>query len=415
MRRRLGIRLLVLAALLSLLGVFPAGAASGPLTPSNDPFYSYSGPVPLVDVLPGTVLKQRSIHVAFASTATPVSGEQLLYRTTGQLGQPTVTVTTVIRPAAFVPVTNLVEYLSFYDGLGSQCEPSYTLQGGNPGSVTQQQAEDEELLVNWYLSNGFTLTIPDFEGSALDWMAGAESGYGALDALKAAESYLGAPLTTPIGLSGYSGGAVAADWASELAPQYAPHLRIVGVAEGGIPANYSHMIAYMNGSAVYSAAIPGMLLGVARAYHADLTPYLSAYGQKVVDEESNTCIDEDFGRYPGLTVQALLKPQYRTFFDVPFFERILGAQVMGTAPTHPQEPLFMAVGNSDGTGDGAMVAADVQGLARRYCSEGVPVEFQEYSGASHEDAGAFFEPQTGLFLQERLANVPFIGNCSSIK
>ena len=411
MRRRLGIRLSVAVGLLSVAFVFPAGAASGPPTPSADPFYTYSGPVPLADVQPGTILKQRSIQVALGTTSTPVPGEQLLYRTTGQLGQPTVTVTTVLRPLALAPTTNIVEYLSFYDGLASQCDPSYTLKGGNPGSVTEQQAEEEELLVGWYLSNGFTVTVPDFEGTALDWMAGRESGYGALDALKATESYLGAPRSTPIGLSGYSGGAVAADWASELAPQYAPALRIAGVAEGGIPANYGHMIAYMNGSSVYSAAIPGMLLGLARAYHVDLTPYLSPYGQKVVDQESSTCIDEDFGNYPGLTVQALLKPQYASFFDVPFFERMLSGQVMGTASTHPQEPLFMAVGKSDGTGDGAMVAADVEGLARHYCSEGVPVEFQEYKGASHEDAGAFFEPQTGLFLQERLANVPFIGNC----
>lgn len=129
------------------------------------------------------------------------------------------------------------------------------------------------------------------------------------------------------------------------------------------------------------------------------------------DEESNTCIDEDFGQYPGLTVKALLKPQYQSFFDVPFFRQLLGDQMMGTASSHPQEPLLMVIGNSDGTGDGAMVAADVQRLARQYCSEGVPVDFQEYSGASHEDVGALFEPQTAIFLQGRFADLPPISNC----
>jgi len=412
MRRYLGTRLLIVAGI-APLAAFPALASGSPPTPSNDPFYTYSGRTPLGQVPPGTVLKERSIQVSFGTTATPISGQQLLYRTTGQLGQPTVTVTTVLRPATAAPVRNIVEYLSFYDGLSSRCDPSYALEGGNPGSVTGQQAEEEELLINWYLSNGFTVTVPDFEGTALDWMAGQESGYGALDALEATESYLKLPSSTPIGMSGYSGGAVAADWASELAPQYAPSLRIAGVAEGGIPVNYLHMFAYINGSPVYSAAIAGMLLGLARAYHADLTPYLSAYGQTVVQQESSTCIDEDFSRYPGLTEQALLKPQYRSFSQVPPIEAMLSAQTMGTAKSHPREPLFMAVGNSDGTGDGAMIAADVQALAHRYCGEGVPVEFQEYTGASHEDAGAFFEPQTGVFLQERLAGVPFVGNCAA--
>lgn len=411
MRRRLGIRLSLFVVVVFSASGLPALAGSGPPTPSNDSFYTYAGEQPLSDLQPGTVLRERPIQLAFGTTAMPLRAEQLLYRTTGQLGQPTVTVTTVLTPITVSLVRPIVAYLSFYDGLASKCDPSYTLEGGDPGAVTQQQAEEEELLVAWYLTHGFTVTVPDFEGATLDWMAGRESGYGALDALRATESYLGAPSSTPVGLSGYSGGAVAADWASELAPRYAPTLRIVGVAEGGIPAEYSHMIAYINGGPVYSAAIPGMILGLARAYHADLSPYLSAYGQKVVDEESNTCIDEDFSQYPGLTVKALLKPQYQSFFDVPFFRQLLSDQTMGTASSHPQEPLLMAVGNSDGTGDGAMVAADVQRLASRYCSEGVPVDFQEYQGASHEDAGALFEPQTAIFLQARFAGLPPTSNC----
>lgn len=411
MRRRLGIRLWLVVVVALVVSALPAVAGSGPPTPSTDSFYTYAGAKPLSDVQPGTVLRERSIHLAFGTSATPLRAEQLLYRTTGQVGQPTVTVTTVLTPTTAGVVRPIVEYLSFYDGLASKCDPSYTLEGGSPGAVTQQQAEEEELLITWYLTNGFTVTVPDFEGTTLDWMAGRESGYGALDALKATESYLGEPSSTLVGLSGYSGGAVAADWASELAPRYAPMLRIVGVAEGGIPADYSHMIAYINGNPVYSAAIPGMLLGLARAYHADLTPYLSSYGLKVVDEESHTCIDEDFSQYPGLTLKALFKPQYQSFFDVPFFRQLLGEQVMGTATSHPQEPMLMAVGNSDGTGDGAMVAADVQRLARRYCAEGVPVDFQEYKGASHEDAGALFDPQTGIFLQQRFAGLPPASNC----
>jgi acetyl esterase/lipase len=71
----------------------------------------------------------------------------------------------------------------------------------------------------------------------------------------------------------------------------------------------------------------------------------------------------------------------------------------------------MAVGNVDGTGDGAMVAADVKALARRYCAEGVPVAYEEYPGASHIQAAAYFEPQTGPFLQARFAGIPFVSGC----
>jgi hypothetical protein len=61
-----------------------------------------------------------------------------------------------------------------------------------------------------------------------------------------------------------------------------------------------------------------------------------------------------------------------------------------------------------------MVAGDVKALARQYCREGIPVDYQEYQGASHVQAAAYFEPQTGPFLQARFAGVPFVSNCGSL-
>ena len=73
--------------LLPLFALTPGAAASTPVLPSQDPFYTYSGPEPLGSIPPGTVLKQRSVQLAFgAGNSTPIPAEQLLYRTTGQLG-----------------------------------------------------------------------------------------------------------------------------------------------------------------------------------------------------------------------------------------------------------------------------------------------------------------------------------------
>ena len=62
-----------------------------------------------------------------------------------------------------------------------------------------------------------------------------------------------------------------------------------------------------------------------------------------------------------------------------------------------------------------MSAGDVRTLAREYCKQGVVVDYREYQHASHITAGAFFDPETGLFLQDRLAGLPFRGNCRSIR
>jgi hypothetical protein len=243
-------------------------------------------------------------------------------------------------------------------------------------------------------------------------MAGRESGYGTLDGIRATESYLKLPAATKVGLSGYSGGALAGDWAAELAPSYAPKVNLVGVAMGGVPVNYVHMFRYINGTATNSAVMPGMLLGLARAYEVDLGKYLSAYGTKLVKRESKVCITEVFGDYPGLTYQKLMKPHYRNIWRVPAIARMLRDNTMGNVEGHPKTAFLMGNGNSDGKGDGVMRADDVKALAAEYCKAGNPVVYQEYQGANHVAAGAFYDPATGPFLQTAFAGLPFPGACS---
>ena len=194
-------------AIVIVVAVTAAGssAAASPTLPSSDPFYSYSGP--LGQIAPGTVLRQRTVTIAESGNGTPISATQVLYRTTGQLGQPTATVATILRSATQPLVTKLVSYQTAYDALGSQCDPSYTLQGGNSSYAT---AQDEEQIIVGYLSAGDTVVVPDYEGVRLDWAAGQESGYGTLDGIRAAENLLSLPqASTPVGMVGYSGGSIA--------------------------------------------------------------------------------------------------------------------------------------------------------------------------------------------------------------
>jgi hypothetical protein len=125
------------------------------------------------------------------------------------------------------------------------------------------------------------------------------------------------------------------------------------------------------------------------------------------------CINSFFGAYPGLTVQKLLKPQFQNFLGIPLIAALTNHLTMTTAGT-PQGPLFIGVGNSDGTGDGVMVAGDVEALAHTYCQHGVSVQFQEYQGQDHTAAALKFEPAALAFVTERLLGLPVPNGCSSI-
>jgi Secretory lipase len=271
----------------------------------------------------------------------------------------------------------------------------------------------EEQLILLYAAAGFTVVVPDYEGVNLDWAAGQESGYGTLDGIRAAENLLGLATSTPVGMVGYSGGSIATEFASELASTYSPELNLVGAAEGGLPVDLVHNLAYINGSRDWSGVIPAVLVSLSRAFAVNFQQYLSPYGAQVTSQVSTQCINSFAGSYPGLTYQQVLAPRYQDIFTLRPFVRVVNRLIMGRTGT-PKGPLFIGVGNSDGTGDGVMVAGDVEGLAHKYCKEGVSVQFTQYAHDNHQQAALPFETGALAFLVARLNGIPAKDGCASI-
>jgi hypothetical protein len=397
----------VLATSLGALVLGSASAIAAPVSPTQDAFYSYASP--LGAAVPGTVLRTRTASFDVAGLTVPVTTTQLLYRTTDELGAPTVAVATVVAPLVNT-TTKIVAYQWAYDGLASNCEPSYAIQGGSP---TEDTNAAEQALMVPLLAAGDTVVVSDYESEDNDFAAGREEGYITLDGIRAAEGLLGVPSSTPVALMGYSGGAIASDWAAEQAPTYAPNLDIVGTAMGGIAVDLAHNLAYINGSQEWSGAIPAALVGIARAFKIDLSDYLSSYGMQVADAVGGSCLESDLGGYPGLTYQQLLKPQYTNIDQIPAFVAAINTLIMGSAGT-PEEPLFMGVGDADGTGDDVMVDADDEALATEYCRRGVSVQFTTYENEDHGTAALAFLPSAVTWVLARLNGVPADNGCSSI-
>ncbi len=185
---------------------------------------------------------------------------------------------------------------------------------------------------------------------------------------------------------------------------------LIGVAEGGIPADYIHTTAYINGSSSWAGAIPAVTLGLIRAYKLDVAKYASAKGMQIFKQVEQGCLNPT--AYPGLKLEDLLKPQYKDWKKVPIFVKIFNASIMSEAGT-PRGPLLMGVGNVDGTGDGVMIDKDVQELAYIYCTRKVSVQFHVYSNSDHVEAAPQFEAQAVPFLQALYAGQPVANECGS--
>ena len=418
--------LAVLAALVAALLVpTTADAGSNPL---SSPFYRYDGAVPLAKIKPGTVLKTRTVPYHIAGLPLPIQATQLLYRSTSQTGKPTVNVTTVVRPLVPVGKPKLIAYQSFYDSLNPADQPSAAIAGGVGlgGSI----AYVETLLFAPLLLAGYTITIPDTEGQKAVFAAGPEYGMNTLDGIRATfgSKLLALPSTTKVGLMGYSGGAIATEWAAEMAPRYAPELskRIVGSAFGGVLVSPGHNLHYIDGSTVWSGVLPMALVGLARAFEVDLKQYANPYGRALLEKTEKQSIVTALGAHPGLTWAKLTKPQFSTPESVPVFVSIANQLIMGRTGT-PSSPLFIGQGAGGflegtnggkpgiGPGDGVMIAGDVRTLARQYCGRGLDVVYREYAALSHVPAAAVWLPEAYAWMLNRFAGKAAPDNCSSIK
>ena len=371
-----------------------------------DPFYSSPGK--LAGLAPGGVLKSRPFALNLLGDGPEVRAYQVLYRTTGELGQPAATVATIIEARGAARSTGIVSYQDPYDGLGPQCDPSYNLRAG----VTPVDRVVTPKVIGEYLAAGFTVVVPDYEEEQFANDAGQEEGYATLDGIRAAEHRLGATEgSTPVGLVGFSGGATATDYATELGPTYAPALDIVGAAEDGVGVYDADNIGYVNGSPDWSFAITAALVGLAQAFRIDLDKYLSLVGREITAQVSGACLGTV--ALPPTTLNELLMPQYRNIFAVPVFTRMFNRLVTSRTGT-PRGPLLLANGYSDGTGDGVTIADDVEALAHAYCQRGVSVQFHEYKGLDHGQSFAPFSAEALAFLTKRLRGLSVADDCRSI-
>jgi hypothetical protein len=414
------------AAPVALAAALLPGLASAQ-TP--DPFFVYSGSTPLADIAPGTVLKSRDISVYIAGIKTTLKATQLVYRSTDAQQRPTANVTTIFTPdcskASCTNKNKVVSYQSFYDSLNPEDGPSRAYAGGK--RLPDLLPAVETILFGKYVKNGYTVVVSDTQGQTANFAAGPEYGYNTLDSIRATlnAQQLGMARDAKVVLMGYSGGAIATEWAAELAPGYAPDLKpnLIGAAFGGTLVSPEHNLTYVEGTPIWGGVMPMAIIGVSRAYDIDIQKYLSARGQEVYNKMQKASIAYVLGQYRDVTWKDLVKPEFQDRTKIKEYVDAANAVIMGTGGT-PEIPLQIGQGTGGiweltkpspiwGAGDGVMLAGDVRTLARQYCAKGVPVQHKEW-GLSHFATMGAWLPWATNWIDDRFAGKPAPQNCSSI-
>jgi hypothetical protein len=396
---------LAVGTALAVLGS-PALAGAAEL-PSKDPFYKApkagEAHENWQEEAPGTVLKKRALNI-FGYNA-----EQLLFRSNNTHGEPIVAVTTVGIPRNPWTGTGerpLVSFQEAIDSLGSQCNPSYTLQQGS---------DKEEGEIGSMLERGWYVNVPDHDGEDMEFVAGPNTGHITLDSIRAAQNAgIGISTKNPVGLMGYSGGGESTAFTMEEQPTYAPDLQIAVAAPGGIPVELKEVAEYNDGGPGFGLVIAATI-GINRGFpELELYSLLNANGQKTWKEVEGKCLTEYISNpnYGLKKMSEYTKPEYSEPLTLPKVVDVIRHDSLGTAPGQlnvgiPSYPTFLW----ESAADELIPVAGVDRLADYYCSEGVNVQYDRGAAGEHIAYAIDNAPVAVAYMESVFNAEPEPGTC----
>jgi pimeloyl-ACP methyl ester carboxylesterase len=363
------------------------------VAPSGDAFYV--PPDPLPGSAAGDLIWAAPIEPAPQGTR----AWRVLYRSESVAGDPIAVSGTVVAPATPSATPRpVLDWAHGTTGLGDQCAPSKTF-----GATSL-----ESLLASAAAGMGYTYVATDYEGLGTPgvhpYLVGLSEGRGVLDIARAAAQLDGAGVdsSSPIAILGHSQGGHAALMAAELAPTYAPELRVVGVAAGAPPGDVALI---ERGTATAGASLSngfGLMMdaGFAAAY-PDLPAdaLVSDDGLALLGEVATACTTE------ALRIAADAGDVQRDGTTDPRWAAVFDANSAGHVA--PQVPVLIVHGAADTTVPPALSAV----VAARYCDLGVTLQRTLYEGADHVSVMIQGFPEIQAWITARVAGEPAPDNC----
>jgi hypothetical protein len=393
-------------------------APAGPYpTPDQDPFYAV--PANIDSFANGALLDARSEQAVQVAAPIFADAWQLKYKTIDQHGNPSAFVTTVLVPQtpwAGGGARPLIAYQVAIDALSTKCNPSYILRYGAGCSsagqnVLNSNAVTETANIVQAVQQGYAVEVPDWEGPTSEWIGDVGAARGVLDGIRAVMQLVPAGIdpSAPVGLIGYSGGALATNWALQTQPAYAPELRFVGAALGGTPASLHVSINAFAADSFGRGAIPLLIAGLERSYPQwHIEQYLSADGVKAVAASQDDCLLDALFANNG--VDAATYEAYRgAIFDNPKLTTLMTSISPLGYPVVSRTPILFYHAEHD---QFALIA-EMQQLAARICREGVPVSVKTAPDGDHISYVTTGFPIALQYLTDRFRGVVPPNDCQA--
>jgi fermentation-respiration switch protein FrsA (DUF1100 family) len=285
---------------------------------------------------PGHVLR---IYPQIGGASSNANAYRILYRSTGSGGEPIAVSGTVIFPARPAPREgrNIIAWAHYTTGVAQRCAPTLL-----------PDLSDTIAGLGDMLAHGYVVVATDYEGLGVPgvhpYLVGVSEAHAVLDSVRAARELPATQATSRFAVWGHSQGGHAALFTGELAGQYAPELKLVGVAAAA-PATYLVDLFKADRGTIGGNSLTAMaLLSWSQVYRLPLDGVLAANAVAPFELVASSCIQSIAEL---LKLSQVEKPLQRIFLKVdpttlPVWREIMERNTPGQAPAGA--PVFIAQG-----------------------------------------------------------------------
>ncbi len=350
-------------------------------------------PVPEVGTLgAGTLISATALTGAPAGT----TGYKVRYKSVSPAGAPIEVTGLAYIPKAKAPAGGwpVLSYAHGTVGLADRCTPSNNITA------------IENTVAGAFAGLGFAVVASDYEGLGTPgrhpYIVGVSEGRGVLDIVRAARQIPGATVSNRFVTWGHSQGGHAALFAGELAPTWAPELKLLGVAAGAPPSQLSNV-----GDSVSTSPFRGYLFMVAAGLQAadptlNFNDVITAKAQEILPVVDTGCNSEIFSAFNKVPIDqlvikdGLLKDPWKS---------ALSANEPGKVKTNA--PILIIHGDKD-----EQIPVETSAvLKKKLCALGNSVERKIYPGQDHGGAALASLFDVTAWLSLRAAGLPAANGC----
>lgn len=339
----------------------------------------YTPPASLAGDQPGQLLASEAINssvpdvLLWRITYVSTDLQQNLVPVSGILAVPTPS----DADTAATGRTPLVAMAHGTVGINRGCAPSLA-----PFARADADHTTYGLLMQPYVDAGNAVVMADFEGLGVagknSYLVGEIEGRNVLDSVRAARQVQGVSFRKGVTVVGQSQGGHAALWAGQIAPDYAPDVRVRGIVAQAPATDLEAMFTGVL-DAGRRGGVVSLLVMAADAYTEN---YPQVTIGSVLTTRGRGALSNVVGRLcllPAILGTQLARPQ-----DLvqPHGLDALAPYVRRNIPgDHFRVPVFLAQGDADGV----VLPAITRAYAGRLCASGTALTYRTYPRVGHFD------------------------------